>query len=484
MTLNSSGPISLGGSTTGQSINLELGQSATAQVSLNDANVRSLAGVPSGVIVMPVDFWGKSSAVYFAASAYNPCVAYYGFAYRVNSDKSITVFKGNGNLLAFTFNSSGTLTTQQIGTHTDVFGPTPIAFDTSGNLYFTSNSNADYGTGLLLIYKVSTSNVLTVSSYTFPTGGLVWQILGVASGTVDSSGYLNIPIYRYDGSVSFNSYVYRTNTSLAGVNYFNVSGLTVRAQMAQNSTSTTGRVLTRVQISSACLQYYQTVYVNAIDKNWYLQLPFQNVNAGYMVQSQVDSSGNVYVMYGAEYPANEVHLYKYDTNGNAVWGKKYTGLGGGFSNAGELVIDSLGNIYVTYLDWDYYACFVLKVSASSGAVQWANSIGYYVGCCYNSAYIFNLQISPYDTSSYYAVLNSTTGPGIIKLPANGTGLGSYSLTGVGPFDYTSASVTTTTVSPSGTGSATYTITPTSFSTTAQSDSLSTTSGYTGYVQII
>lgn len=60
MALNGSGPISLGGATSGQSINLELGQSATATVSLNDANVRSLAGVSSGAIAMPADFWGKS----------------------------------------------------------------------------------------------------------------------------------------------------------------------------------------------------------------------------------------------------------------------------------------------------------------------------------------------------------------------------------------------------------------------------------------
>lgn len=60
MTLNTSGPISLGGSTSGQSINLELGQAAGAQVSMNDANVRSLAAVPSGAIVMPTNFYGKS----------------------------------------------------------------------------------------------------------------------------------------------------------------------------------------------------------------------------------------------------------------------------------------------------------------------------------------------------------------------------------------------------------------------------------------
>ena len=61
MTLNASGPISLGGATAGQSINLELSQAATATTSLNATNVRALAGVPSGQIIMPTNFWGKSS---------------------------------------------------------------------------------------------------------------------------------------------------------------------------------------------------------------------------------------------------------------------------------------------------------------------------------------------------------------------------------------------------------------------------------------
>jgi len=64
MTLNSSGPISLGGSTAGQSVNLELGQSATAQISFNDAAVRTLTGTTSGTaLVMPTNFYGKSSVV-------------------------------------------------------------------------------------------------------------------------------------------------------------------------------------------------------------------------------------------------------------------------------------------------------------------------------------------------------------------------------------------------------------------------------------
>lgn len=60
MALNNSGPISLGGSTSGQSIALEIGQSATAKISLNDANVRALANVSLGAITMPTNFYGKS----------------------------------------------------------------------------------------------------------------------------------------------------------------------------------------------------------------------------------------------------------------------------------------------------------------------------------------------------------------------------------------------------------------------------------------
>lgn len=61
MTLNTSGPISLAGPTTGQSIAVELGLGATTQISLNDAAVRGLAGVPSGAIIMPTNFYGKAN---------------------------------------------------------------------------------------------------------------------------------------------------------------------------------------------------------------------------------------------------------------------------------------------------------------------------------------------------------------------------------------------------------------------------------------
>lgn len=64
MPLNTSGPISLGGATVGQSINLELSQPASSTVSLNDTNVRTLANIPAinTTITIPTDFYGKSLA--------------------------------------------------------------------------------------------------------------------------------------------------------------------------------------------------------------------------------------------------------------------------------------------------------------------------------------------------------------------------------------------------------------------------------------
>lgn len=69
MTLNASGPISLAGTTAGQSIEIELGGSGTAQISLNCTSVRTLAGVPSGAITMPTNFYGKANQFNYTVSS-------------------------------------------------------------------------------------------------------------------------------------------------------------------------------------------------------------------------------------------------------------------------------------------------------------------------------------------------------------------------------------------------------------------------------
>jgi len=61
MALASSGIMSIGGTTTNRSINLELGLAQNANSGLGQTNFRSLAGVLSGPISMD-DFYGKSAS--------------------------------------------------------------------------------------------------------------------------------------------------------------------------------------------------------------------------------------------------------------------------------------------------------------------------------------------------------------------------------------------------------------------------------------
>lgn len=69
MTMNSSGPISLAGTTAGVSIEIENGGSGTSTISLNDSAVRTLAGVPSGAITMPTNFYGKANQFNYTISS-------------------------------------------------------------------------------------------------------------------------------------------------------------------------------------------------------------------------------------------------------------------------------------------------------------------------------------------------------------------------------------------------------------------------------
>lgn len=73
MTMVSSGPISLGGTATSgglnQSVNVELGYSGTAQISMNDSAVRTLAGAGgSGTQYSMSSFYGKSNQFAFTIS--------------------------------------------------------------------------------------------------------------------------------------------------------------------------------------------------------------------------------------------------------------------------------------------------------------------------------------------------------------------------------------------------------------------------------
>lgn len=115
MPLNTSGPISLAGSTVGQSIAVELGLSATGTISLNQTNVRTLAGVPSGAITMPTNFYGKAN--------------------RVSISHTFTTSTVNASLNISSISGYST-------------GTSDITVTVNGGVYLWANSTGSYGLNL------------------------------------------------------------------------------------------------------------------------------------------------------------------------------------------------------------------------------------------------------------------------------------------------------------------------------------------------
>lgn len=163
MTLNSSGPISLAGTTAGVSIEIENGGNGTTQISLNDSAVRTLAGVPSGAIIMPTNFYGKSNRV----------------------------------SISYTFTTStvnASLNVSSIGGYTA--GKTDITVTVNSGIYLWANSTSNYGLNLT---GGTTGDTLTLvnNGYIMGQGGTPnvagGAALNVGIGmniTINNAGYI------------------------------------------------------------------------------------------------------------------------------------------------------------------------------------------------------------------------------------------------------------------------------------------------------
>jgi len=112
MTMNSSGPISLAGTTAGQSIEIENGGNGTTMISLNDTAVRALAGVttPNSTIIMPTNFYGKSNRVAisytFTSNTANASLAMSSISGYSSGLSDITITNNAGIYLYATTNTS------------------------------------------------------------------------------------------------------------------------------------------------------------------------------------------------------------------------------------------------------------------------------------------------------------------------------------------------------------------------------------------
>lgn len=172
MTLAASGAISLGGSVTDRSVNVELGKSATAQISLNDADVRTLTGTSSGTqISLPSNFWGKSNDVISISdqtfSDYTFCSAaqaYYtlksnGVAYKGEGPTEtslgnwVTPTGSASNYEVYATLSSGSLTTGTTGSWLALSSNRLWSVEASGN-------NGQSAVIVVEIRRIGTTTVL------------------------------------------------------------------------------------------------------------------------------------------------------------------------------------------------------------------------------------------------------------------------------------------------------------------------------------
>lgn len=170
--------MSLGGSVSGQSVNLELGNSATAQISMGDSATRDLAGVSSGTIDME-DFYGQTATIA------NP-----PFGLAINYTAGSDTYTDT----AIPANTSGANNTQITGTA--LWRRVRLTASSSGTFYLHIRGQRDgaaiwyYGDAQVVAYVTEAGGAGETINRLHTSGGIMsgWKTLTSGTGsTWDSS---------------------------------------------------------------------------------------------------------------------------------------------------------------------------------------------------------------------------------------------------------------------------------------------------------
>jgi hypothetical protein len=223
MTLNASGPISLAGSVTGESIAVELSQSPFASISLNDTNVRGLAGVASGAIIMPTNFWGKSSGTawisYKNLSGTYSNVNMGNFYYNSNNNKLYITATENPSTGVYQswlaeYNTNGTCNwTRFIQLSTGALNNTGVSFDSSNNIYVSCTARFNSTRNRPGVAKFDSSgNFISCAHWTWANA--LGSVSG--SGAFFNNNYVYSSVTGQPPSTTANRYLCRWDPSLNG----------------------------------------------------------------------------------------------------------------------------------------------------------------------------------------------------------------------------------------------------------------------------
>jgi len=445
MTLNSSGPISLGGSTTGQSINLELGFSATALASINSTSFRTLAGVASGAISLS-NFYGKSNVSYFFAT-FKPSASPYSSGHFASG--SYTYILGtNTNYSAYIWkiNNSGSLSTKQTVTSgyqiasNANYGKACFTVDSSGNI-FSIYLGGPYFTG---ITSSLTFNFSKNYAFTNPYNGQSVQGLYIQGSPVFDGTYIYALAYV---ATAFGCCCAQYPTVLR----FDTSGTPANAAGPVSGVFNSNINLATAMASDSSYNLYVAVNGNA---GVYKFIPSSNSipwywpTIGNLVPYgiNVNSAGTLLgIVNGSGFFLSNIASTTASTAPTLIYSVNVSGLN--YTLSPSVVFDSSNNVYfcITISTGGTYGFVVFKVN-SSGTLQWQRLFETKLSGG-SSATATSLVATCTGTSlnlSYSTITNSGA-LGYIQYPTDGSKTGTYT-TSDGGIVISASSYTITSVS--------------------------------------
>lgn len=435
MALNSSGPLSFGGSTVGQSINLELGVSATALASINSTAFRTLAGVASGQISL-ANFYGKSNiSGWLAIYATTIPAASNSLANAVTADSSNNIY-----VMGMVANSSRLIKISSAGTLLASTNPTNLgswtyALGESNYRIVTDSSNNVYTVSVNSSYTIVTkfNSSLTVQDCKR------YQANPVPSGSNNPSGLF----------VSSGGDIYYGNSGYNGA-YEVLSGYITKLDSSFNFVSAlsnnrgdTGGSTSDIVLDSSgnliSLFRNNTIYKfsGAGPTVTWRNKPVDTAGGNYPQNAKlaIDSSDNLYMGYMGTTAAVYCGICKVNSSGVVQWAREVLKDTGGYIN--QVIVGSDGFIYavgnIPLGDYNYWGGYIVKYN-SSGTIQWQRIL--YNANIGSNDYQVALTGIRY-TSEGLAIAggiknngNSTVNFIVGLIPADGAGTGSYTISGV------------------------------------------------------
>jgi hypothetical protein len=424
MALNSSGPISLAGTTTGQSIELELGGTGFTMISLNDSSVRSLAGVPTGQIAMPTDFWGKPSDSYWIIQVTSGGAPLANLtSVDISSDNSLLGVATASGILVINLNTgvgvSGALRTTGIaiptikirfasdGNLVGVSRPRVTTSPTKYNPQITvwnpstgvSSFNANYTPTLFAnqgsyavvngyitaagdVYVIaavigppSYIDYVAVAKWQKSTTSMVTSWQGTGSTSIYQTTFPSVTVYESNGDYYTNT---SSSTSTSSVTYVTFmkrnSSNTLSWSKNVDTTFPSGSRCPSIDVDSSNTYVYAAVQVNdpSVPKALLFKL---DAATGAVVKTisitipniaiastAIDASNNLYVITSETTPNSYLGLYKFDSNLNLIWANKIVSSTGALLlNIGSKLSIKGNAIYITAVSTSPSASPIFKL---------------------------------------------------------------------------------------------------------------------------